>query len=137
MNRRSSKVSRRDLLKSAAVAGAGLGLASIQTRAATPAETEASLLAPPPAIADSVMGLKFEPRETVRVAIIGTGSRGTGMLSEFLAVKNVQITALCDVVIQPLFPALCKKRGRWSEMFSAFFPYTYGSSAYPSFPSCV
>jgi hypothetical protein len=97
MNRRSAKVSRRDLLKSAAVAGAGLGLASIQTRAATPAETEASLLAPPPAIADSVMGLKFEPRETVRVAIIGTGSRGTGMLSEFLAVKNVQITALCDV----------------------------------------
>ena len=32
-----------------------------------------------------MVGVKFEPRETVRLGVIGVGGRGTGMLSNFLA----------------------------------------------------
>ena len=42
--------------------------------------------------------MKFEPRENVRIGIIGVGGRGTGMLSNFLAIEHVQVNAICDVV---------------------------------------
>jgi len=42
--------------------------------------------------------MKFQPHDTVRVGIIGVGGRGSEMLGEFLAVENVEITALCDIV---------------------------------------
>lgn len=47
---------------------------------------------------ESVVGMKFEPRENVRIGIIGVGGRGTGMLSNFLAIEHVQVNAICDVV---------------------------------------
>src|ERR1041384_6959060 len=92
MKESGSKISRRDLIKSAAIAGATLGLTDFRGPSA-PAE---ELTLPSPA--GSVIGMKFEPRFVIRVGIIGVGERGTSMLDEFLGVDGVQITALCDIV---------------------------------------
>src|SRR5262245_56970967 len=92
MKKSSSKISRRDLLNSAAVTGASLGVIG---RTSTSSFAEEMIASP----ADgSVIGMKFEPRSVVRVGIIGVGARRTSMLEEFLGVDGVQITALCDVV---------------------------------------
>ena len=82
------KITRRELLKSATLAGASLTLPALPFRSNS---TE-------PSPNNSVIGMRFEPRETIRVGIIGGGARGSEMLKEFLAVENVQITALCDIV---------------------------------------
>lgn len=84
-----TKVSRRDLLRSAALAGAGLGL--------TP---DLRLPAPPPpaAVSGSMLGVPFEARPLVRLALIGVGGRGTSMLPIWLALDGVQVTAVCDIV---------------------------------------
>ncbi len=44
-----------------------------------------------------VIGLKTEPLETVRVAIIGLGMRGPGAVQRFIHIPGVEIVALCDV----------------------------------------
>ncbi len=85
-----SSLSRRDLLK---IAGAALMLPQGAALAAPP-----PLLTPTRAGAQSMMGVPFEAKDTVRVAIVGTGLRGASVLREFLAIDNVRITALCDIV---------------------------------------
>src|SRR4030095_7878121 len=92
MKKGSSKISRRDLLKSAAVTGASLGL----TKLAASSTVAAELVNSSPD--GSVIGMKFEARPVVRVGIIGVGARGTSMLAEFLGVDGVHITAVCDIV---------------------------------------
>ncbi|HZS07453.1 MAG TPA: Gfo/Idh/MocA family oxidoreductase [Blastocatellia bacterium] len=97
MTRKDSKVSRRDLLKSATIAGAGLGLTGIN--ATTPAESfigSPEFTGPAPA-GGSVIGMPFEKKDIVRLGIIGVGARGSGMLGNWLAVDNVQVTAICDI----------------------------------------
>lgn len=49
-------------------------------------------------LATTMAGVPFEKRDEVRIAIVGTGHRGCGMLNEWLGVEHVRITALCDVV---------------------------------------
>lgn len=85
-------ISRRDLLKAAGAAGAVL--------AAVPRPAHGVVGEPPPRPpgAASMMGVPFSRHETVRLAIVGTGLRGTSVLGEWLAVDGVRITALCDVV---------------------------------------
>jgi hypothetical protein len=78
------QVSRRDLLRGA-VAGAVL---AAQSAPAAPQQGQAA----------SVIGMPFEARENVRLGLIGCGSRGSGMLREYLGVENLQVTAVCDVV---------------------------------------
>jgi hypothetical protein len=87
--------SRRDLLKSAAAAGAGLALNQLGMEDAAAAT---SSVQPRPSTAIPMLGVPFEPRETVRIAIVGTGLRGRSMLREWLGVPNTRITALCDIV---------------------------------------
>ena len=86
-------VTRRDLIKTVSAAGAGLGLSQLGFPDAASADP-----VDPPALADSMMGVKFDPRDVVRVAIVGTGLRGRSVLKELLGVGNVRITALCDIV---------------------------------------
>jgi hypothetical protein len=96
---RKSKLSRREMLKTSAIAGAGIGLtklASANEPAVTLANAEYQDYSGTKY--QSVIGMKFSPVNTVRLAIIGVGERGSSMLGEFLAVDNVQITALCDIV---------------------------------------
>jgi Glycosyl hydrolase 109, C-terminal domain/Oxidoreductase family, NAD-binding Rossmann fold len=86
------QVSRRQLLKtSVGLIGAGFTLLE---------QPPFALERPgaPPTTNESVIGMKFEARDIVRVGIIGTGRRGTGMLSNFLALPHVQVNALCDSV---------------------------------------
>jgi len=76
---------RRNLLRMASLAGlAGAASASPQ--------------APPRPGSASVYGLKFQPREKVRMGIVGVGGRGTSLLDNFAAVESVEIRALCDIV---------------------------------------
>ncbi len=83
-------LTRRDLLKAAGVAGAAYAL--------THAPDVAAAGMPPVPGADSMMGVPFDRHETVRVAIVGTGLRGSSVLGELLAIDGVTITALCDIV---------------------------------------
>ena len=79
-------LSRRDLIKQAAVAGA-----AVAWQPPDPATSRVP-------VAASMMGVPFERHATVRVAIVGTGLRGSSVLGELLAIDGVQITALCDIV---------------------------------------
>jgi hypothetical protein len=86
------QVSRRRLLKTGVgLIGAGLAIGEEPVFA-----FEQPAL--PPAVNQSVIGMKFEPRDAVRIGIVGVGGRGTGMLSNFLAIEHVQVNAICDVV---------------------------------------
>ena len=96
-----SDISRRDLLKAAALSTAGLAAAGPFTSAIAENITAASHpdLAPPaPAARKSMRAVPFARHETVRVGMVGTGLRGRSVLTELLGVDNVKIVALCDTV---------------------------------------
>ncbi len=84
-------ISRRSFVKRTAIGGAGLLIASDllgpNLSAGTPKSEHATM-----------MGVPFEARERVRLGIIGVGGRGTGQLGELLAVENVDVKAICDLV---------------------------------------
>ncbi len=52
--------------------------------------------------------------DTVRVGVIGTGNRGTGLLKNLLAIEGVEIPAVCDIDGEKLKNAIsiCKDGGR-------------------------
>lgn len=92
-----SKMTRRGLLRTAGMAGAGIGLA----RAIPPTTIGASGMLEtetPATTAPTMAGVPFERHEKVRIAIIGVGGRGTGVLSDMLAIDGLDVTAVCDVV---------------------------------------
>ena len=82
------KLSRRDLLKGATLAGAGMGLTRLGL-----SNTEASVIKN-----ETMIGVKFEPREVVRLGMVGVGLRGTSILKEFLKIDKVEFAAVCDIV---------------------------------------
>jgi predicted dehydrogenase len=84
------RLTRRDLLKSAGLAGAAI-IWPDAAHAAAPPE-------PAGAVLPSMIGVPFERHDIVRVAIVGTGLRGSSVLGEFLSLDNVRVTALCDIV---------------------------------------
>jgi predicted dehydrogenase len=96
-----SDISRRDLLKGAAVAGAGLAASG----AFLPAIAEnVSALAHPdaapasPAARTTMKGVPFERHDVVRFGIAGTGLRGRSVLNELLSIEGVKVVAIADVV---------------------------------------
>jgi hypothetical protein len=114
----SSPLSRRDLLKAATVAGAGItltraGLAGAQAGPDAGAVNQGGSVDPTPPLAASMIGVPFEKRNVVRFGIVGTGLRGKSTITELLGVENVRITALCDVVPEKVEAArqLMKKAG--------------------------
>jgi hypothetical protein len=86
------QVSRRQLLKT------GVGLVGAGLAIGEPSAFAVESSGVPAATNQSVIGMKFEARDTVRLGVIGVGSRGTGMLSNFLAIPHVQVNAICDSV---------------------------------------
>jgi predicted dehydrogenase len=97
-------LSRRELIRSAAVAGAGVaGLTNMSAAEAAEimegmdAEYEAALRGPE-AKAATMMGVPFERKATVRMGVIGTGGRGTGVMANFLGCEGVEVKAVCDIV---------------------------------------
>ena len=86
------QISRRQLFKTGVgLIGAGL---AIGEKSAFAFEQPAA----PAAANESMIGMKFEPRDLVRIGVVGLGGRGTSMLSNFLVIQHVQVNALCDVV---------------------------------------
>ena len=95
MSNDDSKLSRRDLLKAAGIAGVGLTVSGITEAHLVPEHTESpQRLSKQP----TMIGVKFEPRDVVRIGMVGVGLRGTSVLQEFLAIDKVAIKAVCDVV---------------------------------------
>ncbi|MFF1509609.1 Gfo/Idh/MocA family protein [Streptomyces sp. NPDC058326] len=95
--------SRRQVLGTAAAAGAGLGvgaaLGTPSAQAAGPAAaTPAGTAAAPKRRGATMAGVPFERRSTVRVGIIGFGNRGAAMIGHFLSLPGVRVTAVCDPV---------------------------------------
>lgn len=76
--------SRRDLLKMASLTSLGARLA----RAA----------GPPQSAAATMIGVKFDRHEKVRLGLVGAGGRGSSLLDNFLAIDNVEVSAVCDIV---------------------------------------
>jgi predicted dehydrogenase len=89
------KLSRRDLLKAAGLAGIGLTTARVVE--ANDGDTE-SIAQTKASKQRSMIGVRFEARDVVRLGIVGVGLRGTSVLNEFLAIDKVQINAVCDIV---------------------------------------
>ena len=86
-------ITRRDLLKSAALTGALLSLPETSF-----AEDAVKTTPPSGKGGKTMMGVPFEPRERVKAAFIGVGGRGSYLLREFLATDGVDVKAICDVV---------------------------------------
>src|SRR5258708_20416247 len=82
-----NRLSRRNLLAGAAVA-ATLRPAGVTSMAAVP----------------------FAPTPIVRVGLIGVGARGSEHVRILLAIENVELRAVCDIV--PEFTAKAQKRAR-------------------------
>jgi len=96
-DRADSGMTRRDLLSgAAALAAAALTATPARLLAATD-DWRVDLTPPVASDAQRMLGVPFEKHATVRIAIVGTGLRGRSMLSEFLAIDGVKITALCDI----------------------------------------
>jgi predicted dehydrogenase len=96
--------SRRDLLKMASLASIGAGIARSQGSS------------------KSMADVPFQPRETVRIGVIGTGGRGSSLIDNFSSVEGVQITALCDTVKDKVLRQQAKldKKGKASHPISLF-----------------
>ena len=45
----------------------------------------------------AIKGLAQSPNETVRVAVIGLGGRGSSHVNAWSRMKNVEVAAICDV----------------------------------------
>ena len=86
-----SKLSRSDLLKAAGLAGIGLTTAHVVEANESDVEGNAFHFAQTKTSKQrSMVDVKFEPRDVVRIAIVGVGLRGTSVLNEFLAIANPQ-----------------------------------------------
>jgi predicted dehydrogenase len=96
-----SDLSRRDLLKVAALASAGLALPGPFSNAIAEhvsAVSHPDLAPPAPPNRKSMRAVPFEKHDVVRVGMVGTGLRGRSVLRELLGVDGVRIVALCDLV---------------------------------------
>jgi predicted homoserine dehydrogenase-like protein len=84
------KVSRRDFIKTGTIATVGMTVLSGKAYGNEPAE------------------------KTVRVAVVGTGNRGTSHVNTLLTIDGVEIAAVCDLAESKASNAadICEKAGR-------------------------
>jgi hypothetical protein len=90
---RGTALTRRELFKTAGLAGAAMAVPAADLFAAAPPVPDSAL----PAQA-TMMGVPFERRDVVRIGIVGVGGRGSSLVGEWLGVEGARITALCDIV---------------------------------------
>ncbi len=89
---------RRNFIKNSAAGLAALGI-SLPGIKSIGQEIESHLFTPMKAPGQkSVMGLRCEPMETVRIGLIGLGMRGSGAVERLLHVEGAEITAVCDII---------------------------------------
>lgn len=114
---------RRNFLKhtAAGIAGLGLGLPGF---AGISKEIENHLRTPLPVHGQkTVMGLRTDPMEKVRIGLIGLGMRGMGAVSRLLNVEGVEIVAVCDII-----PERVKKAKKIITDNGSAEPAGYGES---------
>src|SRR5437899_1714824 len=94
-------VSRRRVLQTAALAAGGVGLKALgltptaqAVQAVQAAQAAQAPAGTPPATGASMIGVRFEPREVVRVGLIGYGGRGTSLLHDLLGIPGVTVGAV-------------------------------------------
>jgi len=94
-----NKQNRRKFLKLSALSGAFLGLPIADSYARKDIEHKLeALTGSRPAQGASVMGLRVNPIDQVKVAFIGLGNRGPGHLRHVAALHpKAKITAICDI----------------------------------------
>ncbi|HBN26315.1 MAG TPA: acetylgalactosaminidase, partial [Desulfobacteraceae bacterium] len=94
-----TKQKRRDFLKLTALSAGFLGLTSATSYSKDLIEDKLNALTQPrKAQGKSVMGLRTDPIEQVKVAFIGVGSRGSGHVNRINALyPKAKITAICDI----------------------------------------
>ena len=95
-DKESKDISRRSFVKRTALGGAGLLIANdlIANDILVPGLGPGT----PKSANATMIGVPFEARERVRLGIIGVGGRGTSLLGDLLAVENVDVKAICDLV---------------------------------------
>ena len=123
--KKKSNNNRRDFLKLAALGTAALGLGSIGNVFASQKENDqnSGLLSPGQLFHTgnkSVMGLACKPLETVRIAIIGLGMRGSEAVRRLLQLEGVKINALCDLVPEFVADANARLREAGQKEASAY-----------------
>jgi hypothetical protein len=89
------KTNRRNFLKLTGLAGAGFAGSALNGCAGTPAGETPFRLSHNQDF--NMNGYAAPPLETVRIGLIGTGSRGFGALRRHVRIEGVQITALSDL----------------------------------------
>ena len=95
--------SRRDFIRTGAMATIGLGLLPDAARAAA------------------------EPAESIRVGVIGTGNRGKSHVSNLLNIPGVEVTAVCDLFDSQATAAanICVQAGRKKPAIYVKDAFTY------------
>lgn len=91
------RLTRWEFLKGVAVSGMGLLLPG-RAQAAADARGRGDTARAPKRRGRSMMGVPFEARDRVRLAVIGVGGRGTFLLTQFLATGQVEVKAVCDLM---------------------------------------
>lgn len=91
------RITRRSFLARSAATAAAAAAATVT--AAAGATTAAGAIAAPQIVASSVLGdaARAAPSDRIAVGWIGTGHRGSAVMGEFLAQKDVDVVALSDV----------------------------------------
>ncbi|HEX5580353.1 MAG TPA: Gfo/Idh/MocA family oxidoreductase [Gemmatimonadaceae bacterium] len=89
----SKQVDRRDFIRVAAVAGAGLGLGAGRLHAG---EVAPQVYTAAGVASDAL--LTTPPLERVRMGFVGVGHQGTSHVQNFLRIDGVEIVAICDIV---------------------------------------
>ena len=97
-----SELSRRDLLKAAALATAGIATSGPFTNAIAEnisAITHPDLAPPAPAARKSMRAVPFERHDVVRIGMVGTGLRGRSLLKDLLGVPNFVSSHECNPLV--------------------------------------
>jgi predicted dehydrogenase len=96
-----NNIDRRNFIKTSALTGAFLGLSAADLHSKDKLHLQEELeriSQPTKAKGKSVMGLKVDPIEQVKVAIIGVGNRGSGHVRTVHALyPKVKVMAICDI----------------------------------------
>src|ERR1039457_3946386 len=97
--------SRRELLRLAGLASLGASLGRTQSPGAK-----------------SVADMPFQPTETIRIGVIGTGARGNALVDNFSEVPGVRITTQCDTAKDKALKTQTKfdKAGKASHPLALF-----------------
>ncbi len=102
MSSNNSKNNRRNFIKRAAAGTAAFGLASVTNIFGETSNTDYQGISPektrPASKGKSVMGLRCEPMETVRIGLIGLGMRGSEAVRRLIQVEGIELKAIADVV---------------------------------------